>query len=323
MSFKRTPSTAVDVPDMKRVPSVGSLSTNKARHALDVVVDDVSYTVTNAKASSEPLALLSNVTASFEHGKVHALMGASGAGKTTLLDVITDRVTSGEVSGGGVYYGGRRASKAMFRQCAAYVEQRDTLLAMLTVKETLNYWAELRARNEEERVEILARVPAIIEDLNLGECSEVIVGDALKRGISGGQAKRTNLALALVTDPDVLFLDEPTSGLDSATSLDIVQILKHLACSGVCVVATIHSPTSEAFRLFDSLLMLKKGRVAFAGALDSVTPYFRGLGYDYDASYSMADFFVGTVASDDVDFVGAFAKSAAGAANASRVKSMM
>ena len=50
MSFKRTPSTAVDVPDMKRVPSVGSLSTNKARHALDVVVDDVSYTVTNAKA---------------------------------------------------------------------------------------------------------------------------------------------------------------------------------------------------------------------------------------------------------------------------------
>ena len=105
MSFKRTPSTAVDVPDMKRVPSVGSLSTNKARHALDVVVDDVSYTVTNAKASSEPLALLSNVTASFEHGKVHALMGASGAGKTTLLDVITDRVTSGEVSGGGVYYG--------------------------------------------------------------------------------------------------------------------------------------------------------------------------------------------------------------------------
>ena len=323
MSFKRTPSTAVDVPDMKRVPSVGSLSTNKARHALDVVVDDVSYTVTNAKASSEPLALLSNVTASFEHGKVHALMGASGAGKTTLLDVITDRVTSGEVSGGSVYYGGRRASKAMFRQCAAYVEQRDTLLAMLTVKETLNYWAELRARNEEERVEILARVPAIIEDLNLGECSEVIVGDALKRGISGGQAKRTNLALALVTDPDVLFLDEPTSGLDSATSLDIVQILKHLACSGVCVVATIHSPTSEAFRLFDSLLMLKKGRVAFAGALDSVTPYFRGLGYDYDASYSMADFFVGTVASDDVDFVGAFAKSAAGAANASRVKSMM
>ena len=324
MSFRRTPSTAVDVPnDMKRVPSVGSLSTNKARHALDVVVDDVSYTVTNAKASSEPLALLSNVTASFEHGKVHALMGASGAGKTTLLDVITDRVTSGEVTGGGVYYGGRRASKALFRQCAAYVEQRDTLLAMLTVKETLNYWAELRARNEEERVEILARVPAIIEDLNLGECSEVIVGDALKRGISGGQAKRTNLALALVTDPDVLFLDEPTSGLDSATSLDIVQILKNLAGSGVTVVATIHSPTSEAFRLFDSLLMLKKGRVAFAGALDSVTPYFRGLGYDYDASYSMADFFVGTVASDDVDFVGAFAKSAAGAANASRVKSAM
>ena len=310
-STTRTKSVEVSLP---RRGSQSSFTSKSNRHALDVVVDNVSYEVTNVK-TKDRLKLLTDVSCVFEHGRVHALMGASGAGKTTLLDVITSRVTSGEVSGNGVYYGGTPATKESFRACAAYVEQRDTLLASLTVKEMLNYWAELRARNEDERVEILARVPGIIDDLNLGECADVVVGDSLSRGISGGQAKRTNLALALITDPDVLFLDEPTSGLDSATSLDIVQILKQLADSGVTVIATIHSPTSEAFRLFDSLVMLKKGRVAFAGPMNTVTTYFHGLGYEYTESFNMADFYVGAVASDDVDCVGAFAKSSAGDAN--------
>lgn len=57
---------------------------------------------------------------------------------------------------------------------------------MLMVKEMFNYWVELRVWNEEECVEILVWVLVIIEDLNLGECFEVIVGDAFKRGILGG-----------------------------------------------------------------------------------------------------------------------------------------
>lgn len=320
MSSTRTAETSVKIP---RASSAASLTDRtRERHALDVVVDDITYTVEHSK-TKERTALLRNVSATFAHGATHALMGASGAGKTTLLDVVTARTTSGTIEGGGVYYGGRRASKATFMSCAAYVEQFDTLLPMLTVKETLNYWAELRARNEEEKEEILGRVPLIIEDLNLSECQDVIVGDALNRGISGGQAKRTNVALALVTNPDVLFLDEPTSGLDSATSLDIVQMLKHLADSGVTVIATIHSPTSEAFRLFDSLVMLKKGRVAYAGPLNDALPYFNGLGCKYDESLNLADFLVSSVASEDIDFVRAFRESDAGAKNAAAVKTTL
>lgn len=130
------------------------------------------------------------------------------------------------------------------------------------------------------------------------------------------------MALALVTDPDVLFLDEPTSGLDSATSLGIVQMLKNLADSGVTVIATIHSPTSEAFRLFDSLVMLKKGRIAFAGNLNTAVPYFKGLGFVYDDSFNMADFLVATVASEDLDFVSIFKSDAAGQKNADYIQSI-
>lgn len=69
--------------------------------------------------------------------------------------------------------------------------------------------------------------------------------------------------------------------------------------------------------------MLKKGCVVFVGVFDFVMLYFCGLGYDYDVSYSMADFFVGIVASDDVDFVGAFVKSVVGVVNVLCVKLMM
>jgi ATP-binding cassette, subfamily G (WHITE), member 2 len=323
MSSTRTPQSTVDIgaTNMKRVSSTSLIG--RDRHALDVVVDDVTYIVTKAKTKNEKIALLKNVSCAFVHGKVHALMGASGAGKTTLLDVMTTRVTAGEVLGNGVRFGGMPATKALFKTCAAYVEQFDTLLPMLTVQETLNYWAELRARTAEETTEILARVPQIINDLDLTTCKDVIVGDALNRGISGGQAKRTNVALALVTDPDVLFLDEPTSGLDSATSLGIVQMLKNLADSGVTVIATIHSPTSEAFRLFDSLVMLKSGQVAFAGPLNTAVPYLKSLGFAYDDSFNMADFLIATVASEDLDFVQTFKNDAAGQRNVENIKSVM
>lgn len=52
-------------------------------------------------------------------------------------------------------------------------------------------------------------------------CRDVPIGDAMVKGISGGQAKRTNIGIALVTNPRVLFLDEPTSGLDSYTSNEV------------------------------------------------------------------------------------------------------
>jgi ABC-type multidrug transport system ATPase subunit len=84
----------------------------------------------------------------------------------------------------------------------------------------------------------------------------VKIGNPLQKGISGGQAKRTNIGIALITSPRVLFLDEPTSGLDSFTANEVMTVVQGLASSGVTIIATIHSPTAYAFSLFDSLMML-------------------------------------------------------------------
>ncbi|EFJ46771.1 hypothetical protein VOLCADRAFT_48531, partial [Volvox carteri f. nagariensis] len=94
------------------------------------------------------------------------------------------------------------------------------------------------------------------------------IGSPAARGISGGQAKRTNIAIALITNPRVLFLDEPTTGLDSYTANEVMLAVQSLARGGVTVVATVHSPTAFCFSLFDRLLMLVGGRTVYFGPQD-------------------------------------------------------
>lgn len=94
-----------------------------------------------------------------------------------------------------------------------------------------------------------------------------------------GQAKRVNIGVSLITDPQVLFLDEPTSGLDSFTADEVMQYVAKFARSyqrAVC--ATIHSPTPRTFAVFDRLMLLVCGHVVYAGpcGLPAVN-YFLGL----------------------------------------------
>ena len=127
----------------------------------------------------------------------------------------------------------------------------------------------------------------LIKRLALEKCRDTKIGTALSRGISGGQAKRVNIGIALVTDPKILFLDEPTSGLDSATSnevrsdlksvkvlnrvIQVIRVVKLLATDdNVTICATIHSPSMKAFRMFDRVMMLVKGQVAFFGKRGTV-----------------------------------------------------
>ena len=283
-----------------------------ARRALAVVVHEVTYEVRKRGDARARVRLLDDVSAVFPPGKISALMGPSGAGKTTLLDVVSGRKTQGYLSGR-VVVGDEPASKAALKTCAAYVEQFDCLLPSLTVRETLMYQAQLKGGPDITACEREAHVERLLDDLRLRSCANVIVGSALSRGVSGGQAKRVNIGISLVTQPRVLFLDEPTSGLDSKTSYDLMRVIRKFADEdGVAVIATIHSPSSEAFRQFDRLLMLKGGKVTYAGPLfgeEGAETYFYSLGYFFDPNDNFADFLISTAADDDTDFPREFAQS--------------
>ena len=230
---------------------------------MDVVVRSLGYSVRAGRAGKRK-RLLTDVTGHFEPRRLSVLMGPSGSGKTTLLDLLAGRKTSGKATGD-VLFGGERPTRPFLRRCTGYVEQFDTLLPMLTVEEMLMYTAELKRPLSEPAAAKRAAVEELLQKLSLTGCRGVRIGSTLAKGISGGQAKRTNIGIALITSPRVLLLDEPTSGLDSFTANEVIALLKAITADGVTVIATVHSPTAHAFSLFDSLMMLVRGRVVYFG----------------------------------------------------------
>jgi len=291
-----------------------------------VSFNDLRYTVPVKK--TDGLKILNGMSGCFEPGRLTALMGPSGSGKTTLMDILAGRKSGAGVVEGDIAYGGAPVPKGALRHLCGYVEQFDTLVGELTVDQMLLYTADLKLPTRLSRSEKKQRCDEIVSKLRLDKCRSTVIGNQLCRGISGGQAKRVNIALALITRPKVIFLDEPTSGLDSKMANEVCVLLKELAKEGCTVVATIHAPTSFAFSLFDDLIMLQSGGCTiFSGPVSLAVPHFAALGHTFPEGqgYSLPDWLVdttsdatGQVAEDETtaasDFAGMWASSEIGAA---------
>eukprot|EP00884_Botryococcus_braunii_P016488 jgi/Botrbrau1/3522/Bobra.341_2s0049.1 len=207
--------------DSERRCTVSSESENNFSSGLSVTFKELNYSVRSSTKRGEKIKLLMDVSGYLLPGQLAALMGPSGSSKTTLLDVLASRKTVGTLTGT-LLFGGQRATRTFLRRYIGYVEQFDTLLDNLTVYEMLIYTAELKNPMSVPFNQKVERVNSVIGQLALNTCRDVRIGSALQRGISGGQSKRVNIGIALVTNPRVLFLDEPTSGLDSFTANEVM-----------------------------------------------------------------------------------------------------
>ena len=201
--------------------------------------------------------LLEDISLTIYPSELAALMGPSGAGKTTLMNALNGYTppTSGQVlfNGRDLY-----AHYAEFQGAVGYVPQDDIMHRDLTVGQALYYTARLRLPKDTGEGEIHKRIGEVIGALGLEGTENVLIGSPEKKGISGGQRKRANLAMELLTDPAVLFLDEPTSGLCSEDALMVMKLLRKLADSGKTIVVTIHQPSLDAYRLLDNLILVSK-----------------------------------------------------------------
>jgi ABC-type multidrug transport system ATPase subunit/pSer/pThr/pTyr-binding forkhead associated (FHA) protein len=195
-------------------------------------------------------------------GDLIALMGPSGAGKTTLLLALNGYLppTSGQVriNGCDLYtiYDALRGS-------IGYVPQDDIVHPELTVFEAVKYSARFRLPPDYSEEEIVRRVDDTLRDLGLEGIRHLQIGKPEKKVLSGGQRKRVNIALELVTDPVILFLDEPTSGLAADDTTAIVNLLSDLArTTGKTIITTIHQPAKDEFEKFNVCLVMGYGGVA-------------------------------------------------------------
>jgi energy-coupling factor transporter ATP-binding protein EcfA2 len=143
------------------------------------------------------------------------------------------------------------------------------------------------------------RVTAIIAELGLVKARNTCIGDEKVRGISGGERKRANVAVQLISNPTVLFMDEPTSGLDSFQAQAIMESMKNLAKNGRLVISVIHQPRSSIFDMFDKLLLLSEGRSMFLGKATDAVLHFERLGHKSPPFFNPSDFFLDILSPDN------------------------
>jgi len=237
---------------------------------ISFVVDHLFYHFKSGRAG------LQNVNIAETGGKLIGLMGASGSGKSTLLNVLngTEKPSSGRVLINGVDI---HSHSNRMEGVVGFIPQDDLLIEDLTVFENLFYSARL-CFGHYTRVQSAELVERVLMNLGLSETRNLKVGSPLDKTISGGQRKRLNVGLELLREPTVLFVDEPTSGLSSRDSENIMDLLKELSLRGKMIFVVIHQPSSDIFKMFDTLIILDVGgfQIYYGNPAESVN-YFQDI----------------------------------------------
>jgi len=218
----------------------------------DVALDGISFTVTR--------------------GEMVCVMGASGSGKSTLLKAICGQI---EPTNGSILLNGQSLydSLEMLRGYVAYIPQDDAFDEHLTILENLDYAAAIRSPHLSEK-DRLRRIDSKLIELGLSERRDSVVGSSVKKFLSGGERKRLNIGLDMISSADVYLFDEPTSGLSSKDSEHVVEIIKSLSHNKI-VLVTIHTPTSKIFQMFNKAVLVDKGgRLVFFGTPQETLQYF-------------------------------------------------
>ncbi|VVC39932.1 AAA+ ATPase domain,P-loop containing nucleoside triphosphate hydrolase,ABC transporter-like,ABC-2 type [Cinara cedri] len=238
--------------------------------------------------------LLNNVDGYIPPCSLVAIMGPSGAGKSTLMAALANKLPAHIELEGSVKIGS--ISVKNFKSYNfGYMYQHDLFCGVLTVKEHLYFMAKLKLDRRISEKNQKARVLAIIDELGLSQCANTKIGFGRENGkitLSGGERKIVSFATELLTDPPFLFCDEPTTGLDSYSAKNVVSVMQRLVSDqGKTVVCIIHQPSSELLNVFQQLILVADGRIAYSGPPVRVTSFFEScVGFRCPENYNCADF---------------------------------
>ncbi|KAF5953991.1 hypothetical protein HYC85_006847 [Camellia sinensis] len=279
------------------------------------------------------------------------LLGPPGAGKTTLLLALAGKLDQDLRVSGKITYCGHELNEFVPQRTCAYVSQHDLHHGEMTVRETLDFSArclgvgkryemlvELSKQEKEAGIEpdpeidLFMKATAVsgqetslltdyvIKILGLDNCMDIMVGDDMRRGISGGQKKRlttgdtagTHMSILghdmghsrdtlvhigtqrgemLVGPAKALFMDEISTGLDSSTTFQIVKFMRQMAhIMEMTMIISVLQPDPETYDLFDDIILLSEGQIVYHGPREDILEFFEYMGFKCPERKGIADF---------------------------------
>uniref|UniRef100_A0A7N0ZRG4 ABC transporter domain-containing protein n=1 Tax=Kalanchoe fedtschenkoi TaxID=63787 RepID=A0A7N0ZRG4_KALFE len=275
--------------------------------------------------------ILHDVSGIVKPSRMTLLLGPPGSGKTTFLQSLAGKMDNDLRSTGRITYCGHDLCEFVPQRTCAYISQHDLHHGEMTVRETLDFsgrclgvgtryelLAELSRREKETGIkpdpEIDAFMKAtamagqetsmvtdyILKILGLDICADIMVGNEMRRGISGGQKKRVTTGEMLVGPAKAVFMDEISTGLDSSTTFQIVKFMRQMVhINDVTMIVSLLQPAPETFNLFDDIMLLSEGQIVYQGPRENVLEFFEYVGFRCPDRKGVADFLQEVTSSKD------------------------
>jgi ABC-2 type transport system ATP-binding protein len=214
---------------------------------------------TNLIKKYKSLAAVDGITLAVNHGELFSLLGVNGAGKTTTIKMLTclTQPTEGDAFVGGFSV---KTQAEKVKPLIGVSPQETAVAPNLSVRENLELICGIHGFSKEKTRE---RISQLSSQFSLGD---VLNKKASK--LSGGWQRRVSIAMALISQPQILFLDEPTLGLDVIARQDLWDAIRALK-GKVTVVMTTHY-MEEAEALSDRIGIMKNGRLLAVGTVEQL-----------------------------------------------------
>ncbi|CAK7326246.1 unnamed protein product [Dovyalis caffra] len=268
------------------------------------------------------IGIIKDASGIIKPGRMTLLLGPPGCGKTTLLLALSGKLSHALKVSGEISYNGHRLEEFIPQKSSVYISQHDLHIPEMTVRETIDFSARCQgigsrpdimmevSRKEKqagivpdsdvdaymkaisvEGLKSTLQTDYILKILGLDICSDTMVGDAMRRGISGGQKKRLTTGEMIVGPTKALFMDEISNGLDSSTTFQVVSCMQQLAhIADATVLISLLQPAPETFDLFDDIILIAEGKIVYHGPRSIICKFFEDCGFRCPERKGIADF---------------------------------